>query len=127
MYIPKIAMIVDDEAHMRLYLKLILKEIGVETVLEAANGYEGLERYKQDRPELVLMDINMPIMDGLDALEKITEFDEDAVVIMMTSVASRQSVEKSAYNGAVQYMRKDTPKADLSRLIIETLEELELA
>ena len=126
MNIPKNALIVDDEAHMRLYLKLILTELGVETVLEAANGMEGFERYKQERPELVLMDINMPGMDGLEALEKITDFDRDAVVFMMTSIASRQSVERSADKGAVQYIRKDTPKEDISRLIIETFEELNL-
>ena len=125
MDIPKSALIVDDEAHMRLYLKLILKELGVETVLEAANGMEGFERYQQERPELVLMDITMPIMGGLEALNRITEFEEDAVVIMMTSVATRQSVEKSALNGAVQYLLKDTPKEELSRRIMETFEELE--
>ena len=109
---------------MRLYLKLILQELGVERILEAANGKEGFERYQQERPGLVLMDINMPIMDGLEALNRITEFEENAVVIMMTSVATRQCVEKSALNGAAQYLRKDTPKEELSRRIIETFAEL---
>ncbi len=122
----KKALIVDDEAHLRLYLKLILQGIGVETISEASNGLEGIEQYQQVKPDFVLMDINMPGMDGLEALEKITDYDPDAIVLMMTSVATRQSVEQSALNGAVQYLRKDTPKDEISLRIVETLEELDL-
>ncbi len=110
---PNSALIVDDEPHLRMYLKLLLKQIGFSTFSEAQNGQEGIDLYKARRPDLVLLDVNMPVKEGMEALEEIMEFDEDAVVVMASSVASRQAVERSVELGASYYIRKDTPKEDI--------------
>lgn len=110
---PYTALIVDDEPHLRMYLKLILKQIGFRTFFEAKNGQEGIDLYKLRKPDLVLLDVNMPVKEGMDALEEIMEFDADAVVIMASSVASRQAVERSVELGASYYLRKDTPKEEI--------------
>ena len=110
---PYTALIVDDEPHLRMYLKLILKQIGFEDFFEAKNGQEGIDLYKLNRPDLVLLDVNMPVKEGMEALEEIMEFDEDAVVVMASSVASRKAVERSVELGASYYIRKDTPKEDI--------------
>ena len=68
---PNSVLLVDDEPHIRLYLKAILKRLGVETFYEADDGEPAVEIYRQEKPDLVLMDINMPNMDGLEALSKI--------------------------------------------------------
>ena len=68
---PTSALIVDDEEHLRMYLKLILKGIGFTEFFEAENGKVGVDRYKAQRPDLVLMDVNMPVKEGLEALEDI--------------------------------------------------------
>lgn len=110
---PTTALIVDDEAHLRAYLKLILKQLGFDRIYEAANGQEGVDLYKRWNPEFVLMDVNMPIKEGVEALKEIIEFDSEAVVVMASSVASRQAVETSLEYGASYYIRKDTRKDDV--------------
>ncbi len=121
---PVSALVVDDEQHLRMYLKLILKQIGFTTFHEAANGQEAVDLYKEKKPELVLMDVNMPIKEGMEALSEIVEFDDEAVVVMTTSVASRQAVEASVALGASHYIRKDTPKDEVVEILNELIEEI---
>ncbi len=121
---PTTALIVDDEAHLRAYLKLILKQLGFERIYEANDGQEGVDSYKRWKPEFVLMDVNMPIKEGLEALKEIVEFDEDAVVVMASSVASRQAVETSVALGASYYLRKDMKKEAVVEAINKLIEEI---
>lgn len=121
---PTTALIVDDEAHLRSYLKLILKQLGFDRIYEAVNGQEGVDLYKRWKPELVLMDVNMPVKEGLEALQDIIEYDKDAVVIMASSVASRHAVETSLEIGASYYLRKDLKKEDVVESINRLIEEI---
>jgi two-component system chemotaxis response regulator CheY len=121
---PTTALIVDDEAHLRSYLKLILKQLGFDRIYEAVNGQEGVDFYKRWMPELVLMDVNMPVKEGLEALKEIIEFDEEAVVVMASSVASRHTVETSLEIGASYYLRKDLKKENLVDSINNLIEEI---
>lgn len=121
---PTHALLVDDEQHLRMYLKLILKQVGFTDFYEAVNGEEAVELYKAHQPDLVLMDVNMPKKEGMEALQDIIEFDEDAVVIMTTSVASREAVQTSAELGATHYIRKDTPKDEMIALLKGIVEEI---
>ncbi|HKK18835.1 MAG TPA: response regulator [Opitutales bacterium] len=117
---PDTALIVDDEAHLRTYLKLILKQIGFTNFHEAVNGQEAVDIYRDCKPEIVLMDVNMPVMEGIEALREIIEFDEEAVVVMTTSVVSRQAVETSVELGASHYIRKDMKKEEIAE-VLDTL------
>ena len=121
---PITALIVDDEPHLRMYMKLVLKQIGFRTFHEAGNGQEAIDIYKLRKPHLVLMDVNMPVKEGMEALEEIIEFDEDAVVVMATSVASRQAVETSVELGASYYIRKDTPKDEIVEELNRLVEDI---
>lgn len=123
MAIPKSVLLVDDESHVRFYVKMTLKTLGIREIYEASNGSEGVSMYGELKPDLVLMDVNMPVMDGLDALEKINEQDEDALIVMLTSLASREVIETSAERGAINYIRKDVPSAELKKLIQEVIDE----
>lgn len=115
-------LIVDDEPHVRLYVTMILRSLGATTCIEASNGREAIECYERDKPDLVLLDINMPVMDGFEALKQIRAINQDAVVIMLTSLANRHSVEESAQLGAVYYLRKDTPRLVIINELREILE-----
>lgn len=121
---PITALIVDDEQHLRMYMKLVLKQLGFRTFHEAANGQEAIDIYKLRKPDLVLMDVNMPVKEGMEALQEIIEFDEDAVVVMATSVASRQAVEASVELGASYYIRKDTPKDKIVEQLNTLIDEI---
>jgi len=121
---PITALVVDDEAHLRSYLKLILKQLGFERIYEAGNGQEGIELFKRWKPELVLMDVNMPVKEGLEALKEIMEHDEDAVVVMASSVASRQAIESSIEYGASYSLRKDMKKDEIVDTLNNLIEEI---
>ena len=115
-------LLVDDEPHIRKFVGLLLKQLGSPTIIEAANGREALDLYRQERPDLVLLDINMPGLDGLATLRKLRELDPEVVVIMLTSLANRQMVEGAADLGACLYIRKDTPKDEMLKMLRETIE-----
>jgi two-component system chemotaxis response regulator CheY len=115
-------LLVDDEPHIRKFIGLLLKQLGSPTIIEAGNGLEALALYQQERPDLVLLDVNMPGLDGLATLQKLRELDPDVVVIMLTSLASRQVVEGAADLGACLYIRKDTPKDEMLKMLRETIE-----
>lgn len=124
MAIPRSALLADDEKHIRAYVRIILTHLGVETVLEAKSGNEALEIYKEKRPDIVFLDINMPGLTGLEVLPMIMEFDPDAVVVMLTGHASRHLVEHSAKSGAVHYIRKDTPQQEISTMLNVLFDEI---
>jgi YesN/AraC family two-component response regulator len=114
-------LIVDDEAHIRKFVTLILKSLGVTSIVEAPNGAEAVETFQKINPDLVLLDVNMPQMDGIETLTKLKQIDPDCLVIMLTSLANRQTIQKALELGAVNYIRKDTPKDEISRTLQETI------
>jgi two-component system chemotaxis response regulator CheY len=119
-------LLVDDEAHIRKLLSLIIGTLGPATVIEAANGEEALAAYKREQPDLVLLDVNMPKVDGLQALRRLKEEDPDCLVVMLTSLINRQTVEECLRLGAADYLRKDLPRAELTaqlaRIVAESFE-----
>jgi len=121
---PETALIVDDEKHLRLYLRLILSELGLTTIVEASNGREGIERYKAVKPDLVFMDVNMPVVEGIEALRGIVDLDADAVVVMVSSMATRQVVEDSVKQGATYYIRKDSSKDEITQIIRNLIQDI---
>ena len=111
---PQTILLTDDEPHIRKFISLILRQFDNPRILEAANGAEAIELYKQHQPDMVLLDVNMPVLDGVQALTQIMQLDPNAVVVMLTSLANRQTVEECQQLGAVDYIRKDTPRAELT-------------
>ncbi|MEY2880629.1 MAG: hypothetical protein RLZZ15_3009 [Verrucomicrobiota bacterium] len=115
-------LLTDDEPHIRKFVGLILKQLGDVRVLEASNGQEALEVYKRENPDLVLLDVNMPVMEGLEALRLLKELDPNCVVIMLTSIMTRASIETALELGAANYIRKDTPKEEIAKALTETID-----
>lgn len=114
----------DDESHIRTLLKTVMKSMDCEITGEAANGEEAVDVFRKERPDLLMLDINMPVKSGLDALKEVmTEFPQ-ATVVMLTSVADMETVEACLDLGAVNYIRKDTPISRMKEIIEEILETL---
>ena len=110
-------LVADDEQHIRTLIKTIMMTMNALIVAEAKNGEEAVELFREKRPDILMLDINMPIKDGTTALEEIlTDFPE-AFVIMMTSVSDLQIVEKCIKLGALSYIRKDTPLPAMKQMI----------
>jgi two-component system, chemotaxis family, chemotaxis protein CheY len=117
-----LVLLVDDEPHIRKFVLLILKQLGVSRVVEAADGEEALAVYQRDRPDLVLLDVNMPVMDGLETLRRLRKIDPECVVIMLTSLANRATVDAALAEGAVNYILKDTPKNEIAAALTATID-----
>jgi two-component system, chemotaxis family, chemotaxis protein CheY len=115
-------MIADDELHTRVFLKAILSGMNCEVVAEAANGAEAVELYRKVRPHLLLLDVSMPYKTGDEVLREIVSEFPMAFVIMLTSVADVETIEKCLEIGASNYIRKDTPVDDIRSIIKETWE-----
>lgn len=112
-------LIVDDESHIRKYVGTILKQLGEPAIIEAADGDEAIRAYEQNRPDLVLLDVNMPFMTGIETLRRLREIDPKPVIVMLTSLTNRQTVEQSLALGADNYIRKDTPREEIARALAE--------
>ena len=119
-------LLVDDEAHVRKFIGLLARGLGSPVIIEASNGEEALAKFTKEAPDLVLLDVNLPGMDGLEILSGILAQNPDAKVVMLTSLANRQTIEECLRLGAVSYIRKDTPKdailAELSEVIRDNFE-----
>lgn len=114
-------LLVDDEAHIRKYVSLILRQLNTGPLFEAGNGQEALAVYQREQPDLVLLDVNMPIMDGMETLRRLKQINPQCLVVLLTSLTNRKTVEDAAELGAVGYIRKDTPKAEIVRSLNEIL------
>lgn len=123
---PSLALIVDDEAHVRTFVSLIMKEIGVESSLMAADAEEAFRIYEERKPELVMIDLNLPGgASGLELLKRIRAVDTDTYTIILTCEASSSTVMATVTAGADGFIRKDTPKAAIVRQIQEILADPE--
>ncbi len=98
-------MIVDDAAFMRLNLKNILKE-DYEIVGEAQNGKEAVEMYQELTPDIVTMDITMPVMDGLEAIKAIKDIDPEAQIIVCSAMGQQKMIIEAIEAGAKDFIVK---------------------
>ncbi|MBS7305771.1 MAG: response regulator [Lachnospiraceae bacterium] len=99
-------LICDDAAFMRMMIKDILTKNGYNVAGEAENGVKAVEKYNELKPDLVLMDITMPEMDGIQALKKIKEADSSALVIMCSAMGQQAMVIESIQAGAKDFIVK---------------------
>ncbi|MGE5676536.1 MAG: response regulator [Pseudomonadota bacterium] len=114
-------LVVDDSSIMRRNLSAILENAGHTIVGEAANGETGVMEYKLRRPDLVTMDITMPLLDGINAVKQIIEFDPDAQVIMISSLDQKRMVLTALKNGARHYIIKPFTPEKVLDVITEVL------
>ncbi|MBC5713278.1 response regulator [Roseburia sp. BX1005] len=99
-------LICDDAAFMRMMIKDILTKNGYNIAGEAENGVKAVEKYSETKPDLVLMDITMPEMDGIQALKKIKEADANACVIMCSAMGQQAMVIEAIQSGAKDFIVK---------------------
>ena len=114
-------LVVDDEAHIRKFVTLLVQSLGVSVVLQAANGTEAQQVYEQEKPDLVLLDVNMPRIDGLQTLRNLKRVDPGCLVVMLTSLVNRQTVEECLHLGALGYLRKDNPPDEMTAQLKKTI------
>ncbi|MDR2601752.1 MAG: response regulator [Spirochaetaceae bacterium] len=120
---PYKVLIVDDSMFIAKQLGQILTSEGFEVIDTAPNGAEGVEKYKARSKEvdIVTMDITMPVMDGVSALEKILEFDKEAKIIMVSALGKEDVVKKCLMLGAKSYIVKPLDRQKVLDRIVSIL------
>ena len=99
-------LVVDDLEFMRDVIRDILEEAGIEVAGEAGDGKSGIRSYAAIRPDVVLMDITMPIMDGLRALKMLRSIDPRAIVVMCSSLGQQEYIIRAVQLGARDFIVK---------------------
>lgn len=113
-------LIVDDSRTSRRILRDILEKAGHEIVKEAKNGEEGYLAYQEMKPEIVTMDITMPVMDGLEAL-KLIKKDEASRVVMVTAAGQQEKMMVAVKYGADEFITKPFAEADVVKAVQDVL------
>jgi two-component system, response regulator PdtaR len=109
---PTRVLIAEDEALIRLDLKEMLQEEGFEVVAEVADGASAVRLTRELSPDLVILDVKMPVMDGIQAAEEIAK-ERLAAILILTAFSQRDLVEKARRAGAMAYLVKPFQKHDL--------------
>jgi len=117
-------LVIDDESHVRKYVGLILRSVLSEpTIIEVDSSLEAVEIYQRELPDLVLLDVNMPVQDGIETLRALFDADAECTVVMLSSLATRQTVEEALNMGAAGYLRKDLTKEEIGQALVQILTE----
>lgn len=118
---PLRVLLVDDELYMRVFVGRVLGSAINCKLTEAYDGQEAIEKSKSVDPELIILDINMPRVDGVQALGEIRAQNPDVPIIMLTSISEEVVVEKCVSKGASFFIRKDVGanvlKAELEEML----------
>jgi len=115
--------VTDDSQFMRKQVVRIIQQIGGEVVGEAENGEQAVQMYQQFQPDLVTMDITMPVMNGVEALTKIMEIDKNALVVMVTAIGHETIVKQSIMLGSKHFVVKPFKPTDVSQTLIAVLKK----
>ena len=117
-------LVVDDSIFARKNLQRILAMFGGEVVGEAADGRQAIEAYNRLKPDMVLMDVTMPDMEGIEAAERITNHDPLARIVMVSSVGYQENISESLRKGALYFVQKPPKPEALYDVIRRVLTEV---
>ena len=120
---PLRILLVDDENYMRVFVGRVLSTSISCTLMEAHDGQEAIDLCRSGDPELILLDINMPHVDGIMALTEIRVFRRDTPIVMLTSISEEAVVEKCVARGASHFIRKDVGAGVLQAELQEMLQQ----
>lgn len=116
-------LVCDDSILVRKKMRDTLKKAGVTNILEAKDGVQAVETYKTEKPDVVFMDIVMPIKTGLDALVEIREFDAEAKVVMASTIGTQSHLVSAIKAGAYEFLQKPLREEDVNKVLTKVTEK----
>lgn len=116
-------MLCDDSPLIRKKLAEMLSRIGITNIINAEDGEQAVEIYKEKKPDLVFMDIVMPRKTGIEALREIRGFDSEARVVMASTVGTQGNLIAAIKEGAFEFLQKPVKEEDVLKIINRMLKE----
>lgn len=116
-------LVVDDALFMRVTLASMFEEWGYTVVAQAANGKEAIQLYNEHQPDLVTMDLTMPVMSGIDAVKGIIADYPEAKIIMITALGQKRYVVEAIENGAKDFVTKPFQPVRLKEIVDHVLQQ----
>lgn len=117
------ALLVDDELYFRRFISQVIGKSGVSNIVQAADGFEAVTQSEATKPDMVILDINMPNKNGLATLRDLRKTSDEVPIFMLTSTADEYIVEQCVVDGADFLLRKDVPANELSQQLGELIAE----
>lgn len=116
-------LVADDEAHIRTLVSLIVGSLGAEVIAEASDGEQALELFVQHQPDMVILDINMPRLDGVAVLKRIMELNPRTLVVVLSSLNALEVVKECIDLGAWNYILKNVTADELRIALSDTWQD----
>jgi DNA-binding NarL/FixJ family response regulator len=110
---PVNALIIDDEPHVVVLLASLLKQLGVSTIWDAPDGAVGIQKVEAHKPDVVLLDLNLPQLDGLQVLEKLKAGHPKLPVVVVSAQSTMRTMNRAQELGALAYVLKFGPKSEV--------------
>ncbi len=118
-------LVVDDSRTARLIIKKIIGNESKHEFADASNGKEAIEIFEVFNPDITLMDLTMPVMDGFQALEQIRKSHPAALVIILSADVQKQAISRAMELGAFKFLKKPPQQIDIQQVLAETTIELQ--
>ena len=118
-------LVCDDSVLARKNLATNLKKCSIENILQVADGQSAVDTYKAEHPDIIFLDVVMPVKDGITALKEIVEFDSKAVAVMVSSVGTQMHIREAVKAGARDFLQKPATLEQITTIVERILREKE--
>lgn len=116
-------LVCDDSVLARKNLATNLKKCSIENILQVADGQSAVDTYKAEHPDIIFLDVVMPVKDGITALKEVMEFDSNAVAIMVSSVGTQMHIREAVKAGARDFLQKPATLEQITAIVDRLLRE----
>ncbi len=114
-------LICDDSVLARKNLATNLKKCSIENILQVADGQSAVDTYKAEHPDIIFLDVVMPVKDGITALKEIIDFDSKAVAVMVSSVGTQMHIREAVKTGARDFLQKPATLEQITSIVERVL------
>ena len=119
-------LICDDSMFVRKKMRDAVVKAGVTDIVDASDGQQAVDKYKAEKPDLVFMDIIMPVKSGVDALTEIKAFDSSAKIVMASSVGTQENLKEAILAGAYDFLQKPIANDDVAKIVVKIYDHTQL-
>ncbi|MBQ7584299.1 MAG: response regulator [Lachnospiraceae bacterium] len=116
-------LICDDSVLARKNLATNLRKCSIENIIQVADGQSAVDTYKAEHPDIIFLDVVMPVKDGITALKEVMEFDSDAVAVMVSSVGTQMHIREAVKTGARDFLQKPATLEQITSIVERVLRE----